>query len=65
MKNFPKKDSVWQHKTTGETYTVIVVSNKSATRFGWDITVVYRDYCREVWSRPLSEWNDKLIQSKE
>lgn len=57
--------SKWQHKKSGKVYNVICVTNLFATKPDFVQQVVYQDEEMVIWSRPLSEWEDKFSFIKE
>jgi len=61
MKNIlPKDGSLWQHRISGKCYKVICTSNTNATRQNWIPTVVYEDEFDNIWSRPISEFLERM-----
>lgn len=61
--NQPIKNSKWKH-TSGKIYRVLMLTNLSATKEDYPITVVYEDQSGEIWSRPLSKWHASMIEVK-
>lgn len=55
----PIKKSKWRHHS-GKIYEVLVISNVSAKKADYPVTVVYQDEAGEVWSRPLALWHDSM-----
>jgi hypothetical protein len=53
----------WLHKSTGNLYEVITVSNLNSTKPDFVPTVVYRGRDGAVWSRPVSEFIEKFEPS--
>lgn len=58
----PNPKSTWKHKHTGNKYTVITVSNESATREDYPVTVVYQGEDGEIWSRPITRWYESMSE---
>lgn len=53
-------DNSWWKHVDGNTYSIITVTNTTATKPGWVPMVVYQDVkTDEIWSRPLSEWTEE------
>jgi len=52
--------SMWQHKKSGKLYTITCITNLMAAKPDFVQQVVYEDEDMQIWSRPLSEWNDKF-----
>ena len=57
----PRKWSKWLHEKKNKTYTVIAISNRTATDPRYPITIVYKDSNGEVWSRPFTEWYGSMV----
>lgn len=60
MRSMPSAGDIYRHKAIGDVYTIITMTNIDATRPGWPPTVVYEDMHERIWSRPLSEFNEKF-----
>ena len=58
--DIPTTSSGWRHRESGALYRVIAVANENADRDGWPVTVVYEDKNLYIWSRPLTEWHEKM-----
>jgi len=56
------RNEFYRHKESGRIYQVIAISNESANKSGWPVTVVYRDEYQATWSRPLSEFKEKYVE---
>lgn len=59
----PANNSKWKH-TSGKIYRVLMLTNLSATKEDYPITVVYEDSKGDIWSRPLSKWHDSMHEVK-
>ena len=59
----PKKNSKWQH-TSGKIYRVLLLTNLSATKEDYPVTVVYEDPNGDIWSRPLTNWHSSMTEVK-
>ncbi len=55
----PKDDSLWRHHT-GRMYRVLLIANRDSTRPEYPITVVYRGTNQKIWSKPLSNFLEKM-----
>ena len=53
-------ENVFIHKSTGRMYTLIHVTNQTASKEGWEPQAVYKSEWGEVYSRPLTEFLEKF-----
>lgn len=52
--------SEWVHKSSGNLYKIVCVTNLMATKPDFQPQVVYEDEELIIWSRPLCEWESKF-----
>ena len=59
----PSVDSVWRHKKSGTLYKVINIANLTATKAGYEPTIVYQSIRGgEVYARPLKAWAGSMAK---
>jgi hypothetical protein len=60
IKLLPVVNSLWRHKN-GNLYKVAAVTNTSAVKEGYPITVVYFNVDNDTWwSRPATDWHRSM-----
>lgn len=51
------------HKKSGKIYTLLCITNTTATKSGYDEVAVYMNENNEIFSRPIAEFVDKFAES--
>ena len=57
----PKINTIWKHIDSGRLYSILTVSNITATKDDDPITVVYVDSVGVSYSHPLHFWYGRMI----
>lgn len=53
-------ENAFVHKNTGRLYTLIQVTNQTASKDGWEPQAVYKNEEGEIYSRSLTEFQEKF-----